>query len=98
MPSLDRLSAALSDRDLAVITVSLDREGFEAIAPFYEELGLDNLPAYHDRSASLSMKVGAVVLPTTIFVDKRGRMVARLAVPAKWDTPDAANLIERLGR
>ena len=96
MPSLDRLSAALSGRDIAIITVSLDREGFAAITPFYDQLDLQHLPAFHDRAAGLAMKVGAVVLPTTIFIDKQGRMVARLAVPAKWDTPDAANLIERI--
>lgn len=106
MPSLDRLSAALSsrdmadrdtaDRDIAIITVSLDREGFAAVSPFYDQLDLQHLPAFHDRAASLAMKVGAVVLPTTIFIDKQGRMVARLAVPAKWDTPDAAKLIEAI--
>ena len=38
MPSLDRLQAALKDRDLAVLAVSIDRGGVKVIVPFAERL------------------------------------------------------------
>ncbi|MCH8036380.1 MAG: TlpA family protein disulfide reductase [Proteobacteria bacterium] len=94
MPSLDRLQAALEDRGLAVLAVSIDRGGTEVIRPFAERLGLERLGLYHDAKGALFRAFGVTGLPTTFLIDRRGRIVGAYPGPAEWDEPEARALIE----
>ncbi|MFB3149704.1 MAG: TlpA disulfide reductase family protein [Alphaproteobacteria bacterium] len=94
MPSLDRLQAALEDRGLAVLAVSIDRGGAKVIRPFAERLGLERLGLYHDSKAALFKAFGVTGLPTTFLIDRRGQIVGAYPGPAEWDGPEARALIE----
>ena len=94
MPSLDRLQAALKDRDLAVLAVSIDRGGAKVIVPFAERLGLEHLGIYHDAKGALFQAFGVTGLPTSFLIDRRGRIVGAYPGPAEWDGPEARVLIE----
>ena len=96
MPSLDRLQAKMGDERFDVIALSLDRGGHETIKAFYEEHGLSSLAAYADnqQKAMVAFAVGA--LPTTILIGPAGNIVATLAGPAEWDSPEALALISYL--
>ena len=94
MPSLDRLQAALEDRGLAVLAVSIDRGGAKVIRPFAERLGLERLGLYHDSKAALFKAFGVTGLPTTFLIDRRGQIVGAYPGAAEWDGPEARALIE----
>ena len=94
MPSLDRLQAALEDRGLAVLAVSIDRGGAKVIRPFAERLGLERLGLYHDSKAALFKAFGVTGLPTTFLIDRRGQIVGAYPGAAEWDEPEARALIE----
>ena len=94
MPSLDRLQAALGDRGLAVLAVSIDRGGAKVIRPFAKRLGLEHLGLYHDDKGALFKAFGVTGLPTTFLIDRRGRIVGAYPGPAEWDGPEARALIE----
>ena len=93
MPALDRLQADLGDQGLAVLAVSQDRGGAKVVRPFLEKLKLDNLAIYLDPAGKLGRDAGLRGLPTTLLIDRRGRLVGGLQGPAEWDSPEAARLI-----
>jgi thiol-disulfide isomerase/thioredoxin len=95
MPSLELLQEKLGGAAFTVIAVSLDRQGYEVIDPFFSEIGLELLPSYLDHSNRLSLEVGAIGLPTSILIDRDGRMIARMVGPAEWSSTDAARFIQR---
>ncbi len=94
MPSLDRLQAALEDRDLAVLAVSIDRGGAKVIRPFAKRLGLEHLGLYLDARGALFKAFGVTGLPTTFLIDRRGQVVGAYPGAAEWDEPEARALIE----
>ena len=96
MPSLSRLQASIGGEDFRIAIISIDRDGYEVIEPFLESLGVTNLASYLDRSNRLTIEVGAIGLPTTLLLDKDGRIVGRMVGPAKWDSEDAARLVGAL--
>jgi thiol-disulfide isomerase/thioredoxin len=94
MPSLDRLQAALGDRGLSVVAVSIDRGGVKVIRPFAKRLGLAHLGLYHDPKGALLQAFGVTGLPASFVIDRNGKIVGAYAGPAEWDGPEPRALIE----
>ena len=96
MPSLDRLQARLGGRDFEVIALSLDRGGLSVVNSFFTQSKLTNLRPYLDSAnkAMRTFRLGG--LPTTIMIDRRGRIIGTLAGPAEWDSADAEHFITYL--
>ncbi len=88
MPTLDRLQAELGGPDFQVLALSIDRDGFEAVAKFYTEIGVKHLAMYLDASGMAAPALGAVGLPTSLLIDRDGREIGRLVGPAEWDSPE----------
>jgi len=93
MPALDRLQAKLAGPGFAVVPLSIDHRGRDAVAHFYRELGLTSLGIYIDKSASVTYAVNAVGMPTTLLIDSEGRELGRVIGPAEWD---GAAMLSRL--
>lgn len=93
MPSLDRLQAKLGSPAFEVVALSIDRAGIDAVRPFYEELKLEKLAIYIDRSAKVTRQLAVVGIPTTLLIDAEGREIGRLAGPAEWDVPEFVTFI-----
>jgi thiol-disulfide isomerase/thioredoxin len=93
MPSLDRLQARLGDRGLAVVTLSLDRDGAAPVAAFFAEHGLTHLEPYFDPTGRLMRSFEVMGLPTSVLIDEAGLVIGRYAGPAAWDSPEALALI-----
>ncbi len=90
IPALDRLAAAFNGADFAVVPVSLDRKGIDAVRKAFAELNVQKLPIYIDRSGEALRTVRAIGLPTSLLIDREGREFARAVGPAPWD--DAATI------
>tara|TARA_A100000171_G_scaffold41625_1_gene42512 strand:- start:333 stop:647 length:315 start_codon:yes stop_codon:yes gene_type:complete len=94
MPSLDRLQAEMGGDDFEVLAISLDRGGLDLPRAFYEEVGVERLVLLNDASARTGVSLGAFGMPTSVLIDKDGRLVGRLVGPAEWDHADAKALIQ----
>jgi thiol-disulfide isomerase/thioredoxin len=99
MPSLARLQKAFDGKDVAVVPVAY---GFgqgvtleTTLAKFRELVGTD-LPFFFDGEQVLQSEAQTGALPATIIYDKTGKEVARLTVPAEWDSPEAVALVQAI--
>ncbi|MFQ5784936.1 MAG: TlpA family protein disulfide reductase [Alphaproteobacteria bacterium] len=95
MPTLDRLQAELGGADFEVVALSIDRQGVPAVKAFYQELGLEALRIYVDKSTKASRDLGILGIPTTLLIGRQGRELGRVVGPAEWDSPEAVALVRR---
>ncbi len=93
MPDLDALQAELGGDGFEVLALSGDRAGMKAVLPFYDEVGIAHLKPYVDKTMATHRAFKTKGLPTTVLLDADGREVGRLVGPAKWDSPDAIDLM-----
>ncbi len=93
MPSLDRLQAQLGGEGLEVVAVSEDFAGIDVVAPFFERIGLEHLEVYLDDDGALAKSFGLGGLPTTLLIDRDGRVLGGLEGPAEWDSDEAVALL-----
>ncbi|MGC2411120.1 MAG: TlpA disulfide reductase family protein [Stellaceae bacterium] len=85
MPSLERLQSGLGGRIL-VAAVSEDRAGAKRVGPFVAGMGLKELKFYLDPTSDLAHALHVRGLPTSILIDRTGRMVGRVEGAAEWDS------------
>ncbi len=102
MPALERLYQKLGPRGLVVLAVSEDEIGPASpgdptgdVARFVSENQL-TFTVLLDPKTRLQSAFGISGLPTTLLIDRRGRVVRRLLGPARWDEPPYSAEIERL--
>ena len=62
------------------------RSGIEAVAKFFEEVGVQRLPLYADGSGKALRALRAFGLPTSLIIDREGREVGSVTGPAEWDS------------
>ena len=96
MPSLQNLQAALGGEDFAVVTLATGRNPPQAIARFFEEIGVEDLTRYRDINQQIAREMGVFGLPITVILNPQGQEIARLRGDAHWDSPEAVALIEAL--
>jgi hypothetical protein len=96
MPALDRLQATLGGPEFEVVALSIDRSGIEAVRKFYAEVGVRNLALRIDSSGKAARELGAIGLPVTVLIDRRGREIGRLMGPAEWDEPGIVEFLKRV--
>lgn len=97
MPSLDRLQARLGGPDFEVVALSIDqgKDALFFVQEFFSEIGVKHLRIYLDRTGGAAREVGALGLPVTLLVDRRGMELGRLVGPAEWDGPEAVALVQK---
>ena len=77
IPDLVELQRTWAAEGLEVIGVSLDEEGFEAVRPFAEAYDI-NYPLVVDDGTVAAQFGSLYGLPTTLILDKEGRIVQRV--------------------
>jgi thiol-disulfide isomerase/thioredoxin len=85
IPALDRLAAALNDADVAVVAVSIDRKGIDAVRKSFADLDVQKLAPYIDQSGQALRTVRSAGMPTSLLIDREGRELGRAVGPAAWD-------------
>jgi thiol-disulfide isomerase/thioredoxin len=93
MPALDRLQAALGPEGLEVVAVSQDRGGVPTVVRFYEKYDFGQLGVFVDPKGEMAKAFAVGVLPTSLLIDREGRVVGQLMGAAEWDAPEAQALI-----
>jgi thiol-disulfide isomerase/thioredoxin len=96
MPSLQALSKALAPADIAVLPLSSDRGGADAVQSWYQQHGITALPVLLDPKGALARAFNARGIPTTVIINTAGQVVARLEGAADWASPEAQTLVRKL--
>jgi len=96
MPTLSALQSAMGGPDFTVVTIATGRNDPAAMARFFEEIGVDNLPLFRDPQQALARDMGVLGLPITVILDPAGNEIARLQGDAHWDSESAMAIIAAL--
>jgi len=89
MPTLEALQNALGSEDFQVVTIATGRNQPAAIARFFDEAGVENLPVLLDPRSALARQMAVFGLPLTVLIDRDGREIARLTGDADWSSESA---------
>ena len=97
MPSMERLYQTFKQTEFAMLAVSIDRQGVEAVKPFMEELQL-TFPALLDQQSEVARQYGLRGLPTTYLIDPEGRLIGAAVGGRDWERSEAKALVAGLLR
>jgi thiol-disulfide isomerase/thioredoxin len=102
MPTLDRLQAQMGGPGFQVITVSIDTKDAAAAQPFLRTIGGKTLAFYADPKLATSDALrdrGLMTgVPTTLLIDGGGCRIGVMDGGARWDSPAAVTLIQKMIR
>lgn len=97
MPTLDRIAAAQEDkskgRGLAVLTISQDNQGLDAVKPFFAKHKLPHLTGYADPENRFGFSYATGLLPTSVLYDAQGKEMVRVIGAMDWEGAEAQALI-----
>ena len=93
MPIFDQLTADYGADGFKVVALSQDIDP-SVIRPFYERIGLKNIDVYHDEGRIFAAVMAIPGTPSTVLVDRDGKVVGAVAGVTDWDSAEARALIE----
>lgn len=96
IPALDRLVAAMNGTDVAVVAVSIDRKGIDAVRRVFAKLDVQKLAPYIDPSGEALRTVRAMGLPTSLLIDREGREFGRVVGPVAWDDDETVKFFRQV--
>jgi thiol-disulfide isomerase/thioredoxin len=94
MPSLQQLAAQHEAQGLQVIAINF-REGESAVRRFIAATGL-GLPVLYDRDGAAAKAFGVRTFPSTVAVNRQGRVLFVVAGEFDWTSPAARRWVEAL--
>ena len=94
LPALARLSRFAPGVRVMVVNTG-DKDTVDAAA-FLKEHSAGGLTAYRDNEKVMMRSFGAFALPMTVLIDPEGKIVAKAAGPADWDSPEAVKYFKRI--
>ena len=94
LPALARLASFAPGIRVMVVNTG-DKDTVDAAA-FLKEHKAGNLVAYRDNEKVMMRGLSAYALPMTVLIDPEGKIIARAAGPAEWDTPEAVKYFKRI--
>jgi thiol-disulfide isomerase/thioredoxin len=93
MPSLERMQSRFGDK-IAVVAISEDRGGGKTVEPFIDKLGLRSVKIYLDPKSAIERAFKVQGLPTSILIDRKGRVLGRVEGAAEWDAPKLLEVLK----
>lgn len=90
MPDLDRLQAMLGGTDFQVVAVSLDRGGKAIVERWNNQAGIKHLAIHNASPADFPN----ALLPTSILLDKQGRVAWTGTGIYTWTEDEATRVIK----
>lgn len=97
MPGLEKLAKSMIGKDVEILAVSIDAKGIPAVQDFYKELDIIGLPIYLDRRGKAFKDFKLQALPTTMVIDRKGDVVAKVMGSIEWDSDDVRRYLLTLG-
>jgi thiol-disulfide isomerase/thioredoxin len=97
MPSMEALYQHFKDRNFIFLTIALDFGGQEPVRKFIENYRYQ-FPVLIDSSGKTLDLFEVSKIPTTLIIDKNGKMIGRVIGPRNWSSPEFFTLIEQMLR
>ena len=95
MPSLEKLYQEFKAENFAILAVSIDSDGIEAVAPFMKKHAL-TFPALIDSQAAIRTSYKTTGVPETFIINKQGILVKKVIGPLNWAAPEVKRYIRKL--
>jgi len=93
MPSMEALRQALHDKPFVVLAVN-EWENADLVFPWIGQLpAFPGFPILFDADGAVAERYGVQGLPTTVIIDRQGRIVYRAVGGRDFDHPDVRKLI-----
>lgn len=86
---------AYKDREFTILAVAGDRQGAALVGPFMREYDL-TFPTVLDVTGEVGTRYRVRTIPTTVLLDREGRVVSREVGARDWNSFGARGLIEAL--
>lgn len=96
MPILDKLQREFGGDSFQVVAIAAGQQVGKNPDAFLKEHNLDALDLYLDPHARLLTFMGTTTLPTTLVVDRNGRIMGGVRGEANWDSPAARAVLRHL--
>ncbi|MEO3416726.1 TlpA disulfide reductase family protein [Roseovarius sp. CAU 1744] len=94
MPFLSQLQSDLGGDSFEVVTLATSRNPPPAMARFFEERGIDNLPLHRDPQGAVAREMGVFGLPVTVILNPQGQEIGRLTGEADWSSDSAKQVLQ----
>ena len=94
MPSMEKLHRKLKDKDFALVSISLQDPAAE-VKRFFKQNEL-TFTALLDSTGKTVPGFGIRAIPTTLILDKTGRIVGRVMGAREWDSRESIAMFEQL--
>ena len=89
LPSLGMLQQELGGDEFQVVTIAIDERDPTKIEPFLASHGAANLPVLIDRDRTIEKVAKVIALPTSLLVDRDGKVKAMVTGDACWNSGTA---------
>ena len=89
LPSLGTLQQELGGDQFQVVTIAVDERDPAKIEPFLAGHGAANLPVLIDRDRTIEKVAQVIALPTSLLVDREGKVKAMVTGDACWNSGTA---------
>jgi peroxiredoxin len=93
MPSVQKAHELFQDRDVAIVTISIDGKGLRAVAPFMVKHGY-TFPALVDQRMEVARQFGMRQVPMTYVVSRKGQIVGTGYGPLDLASPAFVQFLE----
>jgi thiol-disulfide isomerase/thioredoxin len=89
LPSLGALQQELGGDQFQVVTIAIDERDPAKIEPFLAGHGAADLPVLIDRDRTIEKVAQVIALPTSLLVDREGKVKAMVTGDACWNSGTA---------
>jgi thiol-disulfide isomerase/thioredoxin len=89
LPSLGALQQELGGDQFQVVTIAIDERDPSKIEPFLANHGAADLPVLIDRDRTIDKVAQVIALPTSLLVDRDGKVKAMVTGDACWNSGTA---------
>lgn len=94
-PGLQALFDAYKDREFVILSVSIDQSGIDTVKKYVSEHEI-TFPNLHDHTSEVAGEYGVRGVPSTFFINAKGKAVGGVVGPREWGSTDVQNLVEHL--
>jgi peroxiredoxin len=95
MPNLEALHQRFKERNFVLLTISVDYEDLKPVKEFIDKHHY-TFPVLLDPKCETVDLFEVKGIPTTLLIDKKGRMVGKAIGPRDWMSPEVISLINLL--
>lgn len=95
MPSMEKLYQRFKGKSFEMLTVSIDKDGNQVVAPYMKKFGL-TFPSLLDPKSKVAQLYRTTGVPETFIINKEGFIVHKAIGPRSWDTEESFRAMNNL--